>query len=56
LLDSAGASPYARAYHNLARLAELLALWRGTEPQHAEIAYTAAQITNEAQLWPIGTE
>jgi hypothetical protein len=28
MLDSVGASPYARAYHNLARLAELLALWR----------------------------
>lgn len=56
LLDSDGASPYARAYHNLARLAELLTLWRGNDPQHAEIAYTAAQITNEAQLWPLGNE
>jgi hypothetical protein len=55
-LDSDGASPYARAYHNLARLAELLALWRGNDPQHAEIAYTAAQITTEARLWPVGTE
>jgi hypothetical protein len=56
MLDSEGASPYARAYHNLARLAELLALWRGNEPQHAEIAYTAGQITTEARLWPLGTE
>jgi hypothetical protein len=56
MLDSDGASPYARAYHNLARLAELLALWRGNDPQHAEIAYTAAQITTEARLWPVGTE
>jgi len=56
MLDSGGASPYARAYHNLARLTELLALWRNKEPQHAEIAYTAAQITTEARLWPTGTE
>jgi hypothetical protein len=56
MLDSVGASPYARAYHNLARLAELLALWRGNDPQHAEIAYTAAQIPTEARLWPAGTE
>jgi hypothetical protein len=56
LLESEGASPYARAYHNLARLTELLALWRGNDPQHAEIAYTAAQITTEAQLWPLGNE
>lgn len=56
MLDSDGASPSARAYHNLARLAELLALSRGNDPQHAEIAYTAAQITTEARLWPIGRE
>jgi hypothetical protein len=56
MLESDGASPYARAYHNLARLTELLALWRGNDPQHAEIAYTAAQITTEARLWPTGTE
>jgi hypothetical protein len=56
MLDSEGASPYARAYHNLARLTELLAPWRGSDPQHAEIAYTAAQITTEARLWPLGTE
>jgi hypothetical protein len=55
-LGSDGASPYARAYHNLARLTELLALWRGNDPQHAEIAYTAAQITTEARLWPTGGE
>jgi hypothetical protein len=40
----------------LARLAELLALWRGNDPQHAEIAYTARQITTEARLWPAGGE
>jgi hypothetical protein len=56
MLESEGASPYARAYHNLARLAELLGLWRGNDPQHAEIAYTAAQITTEGRLWPVGTE
>ena len=56
MLDSEGASPYARAYHNLARAAELLAMWRGGEPPFAEIAYTAAQITTEAQLWPAGAE
>jgi hypothetical protein len=56
MLTSEGASPYARAYHNLARLTELLALWRGNDPQHAEIAYTAAQITTEARLWPAGGE
>jgi hypothetical protein len=56
MLASEGASPYARAYHNLARLTELLALWRGNDPQHAEIAYTAAQITTEARLWPTGGE
>ncbi len=56
MLESDGASSYARAYHNLARLAELLALWHGDDPQHAEIAYTAAQITTETRLWPGGTE
>jgi hypothetical protein len=56
MLVSEGASPYARAYHNLARLTELLGLWRGNDPQHAEIAYTAAQITTEARLWPAGGE
>jgi hypothetical protein len=52
LIASGSASPYARAYHNLARLTELLALWRGNDPQHAEIAYLAAQIMAEARLWP----
>jgi hypothetical protein len=56
LLDSQGATPYARAYHNLARLAELLGLWTGNDPQHAEIAYVAGQIVTEARLWPVGTE
>lgn len=48
----AGPSPYARAHHNLARTAELLALWRGDAPEYAEIAYTARQIMREAELWP----
>jgi hypothetical protein len=51
-----GPSPYARAYHNLARAAELLGMWRGAEPEYAEIVYLAAQISKEAQLWPLGAE
>jgi hypothetical protein len=51
-LDSDGVTSYGRAYHNLARTAELLGMWRGVEPQAAEIAYTARQITGEAALWP----
>jgi len=48
-----GPSPAARAYHNLARAAELLAMWRNQkELPHAEIAYTAAHVMGEAQLWP----
>jgi hypothetical protein len=46
------ASPYARAYHNLARAAELLMFWRGYLPEYAEIAYTAGQIMTESELWP----
>lgn len=52
LADSGGASPYARSYHNLARAAELLLLWRSDEPPCPEIAYVAWQIINESQLWP----
>ncbi|ORA29863.1 hypothetical protein BST20_27820 [Mycobacterium branderi] len=50
------ASPYARAYYSLARAAELLLMWRGSEPEYAEIAYVARQISVEAQLWPSGAE
>jgi hypothetical protein len=56
LMASEGPSPYARAFHNVARTAELLGLWRTNEPQHAEIAYLAAQIATEAQLWPTASE
>jgi hypothetical protein len=55
MLDSRGVTPYGRAYHNLARSAELLGMWRG-DPPHAEIAYTARQITVEASLWPTGSD
>lgn len=51
LADSDGASPYARAYHSLARAAEALLMWRG-DPACAEIAYLITQIMKEAQLWP----
>ena len=44
-------SPHARACHNLARVAELLLMWRGA-PNYCDIAYEAAQIAIEAQLWP----
>ena len=44
-------SPHARACHNLARVAELLLMWRGA-PNYCDIAYEAAQIAMEAQLWP----
>ena len=56
MLDSAPVSPYGRAYHNLARSAELLGMWRTADPPAAEIAYTARQITAEAALWPTGNE
>jgi hypothetical protein len=55
-LDSDGVTSYGRAYHNLARTAELLGMWRGAQPPAAEIAYTARQITDEAALWPTGNE
>jgi hypothetical protein len=44
-------SAHARACHNLARVAELLLMWRGA-PNYCDIAYEAAQIAIEAQLWP----
>jgi hypothetical protein len=54
LADSDGPSDYARAYHNLARAAETLLMWRGVEPACAEIAYVAWHIAREGQLWPGG--
>jgi hypothetical protein len=54
MLDSAGASPYARAHHNLARVAELLAMWRDKTPKYPEIEYVSRQIELEAELWPSG--
>jgi hypothetical protein len=44
-------SPHARACHNLARVAELLRMWRHG-PNHCDIAYEAGQIAIEARLWP----
>lgn len=46
-----GASSYARVQHNLARLAELLLLWRHGAPDHREVVYLAHQIAAERQLW-----
>jgi hypothetical protein len=52
-IDSGQASPFARAHHNLARAAELLLMWsRGNDLPYTEIAYNAAHIMAEAQLWP----
>jgi len=51
--ESGEASPFARAYHNLARASELLLMWtRSNDLPFTEIAYTAAHIVSEAQLWP----
>ena len=44
-------SPHARASHNLARVAELLRMWRHG-PNYWDIAYEAGQIAIEARLWP----
>ena len=49
MLDSAGASPYARAHHNLARLTELLGVWRDKTPKYPEIYYLTMQIEKEIQ-------
>jgi hypothetical protein len=54
MLDSEGASPYARAHHNLARVTELLAMWRDTTPKYPEIEYVMKHIQLEAELWPSG--
>jgi hypothetical protein len=44
-------TPHARACHNLARVAELLRMWRNS-PNYCDIAYEAGQIAIEARLWP----
>jgi len=54
MLESAGASPYARAHHNLARVTELLAMWRDKTPKYPEIEYVIKHIELEAELWPSG--
>jgi hypothetical protein len=53
ILDSEGASPYARAHHNLARVTELLPMWRYSTPKYPEIEYVIRQIELEAELWPL---
>lgn len=45
------ASSYARVQHNVARLAELLLLWRRGAPDHREVVYLAHHIAAERQLW-----
>ena len=54
MLESTSASPYARAHHNLARVTELLAMWRDKTPKYPEIEYVIKQIELEAELWPSG--
>ena len=44
-------SSYARVQHNLARLAELLLLWRRGAPDQREVVYLAHHIAAERQLW-----
>jgi hypothetical protein len=44
-------SAHARACHNLARVAELLLMWR-RGPNYLDIAYEARQIGIEGGLWP----
>jgi hypothetical protein len=54
LPDATAASPYVRACHDVARLAELLLLWDldndadGPDIKHPEIAYLARQIADSA--------
>ena len=45
------ASAYARVHHNVARLAELLLLWRHGAPDHREVVYLAHHVAAERQLW-----
>jgi hypothetical protein len=42
-----------RAHHNLDRAVEALSLWRGDNPNHADIVYATEQVTKEGQLWPV---
>jgi hypothetical protein len=41
-----------RAHHNLDRAVEALLLWRGDNPDFADIVYATEQISKEEQLWP----
>jgi len=40
-----------RAHHNLDRAVEALTLWRGENPEYADIVYATEQIAKEEQLW-----
>lgn len=62
IVDSCGSRPgrigtdteapsYARVQHNVARLAELLLLWRRGAPDHREVVYLAHHVAAERQLW-----
>lgn len=44
-----------RAHHNLDRAVEALTLWRGDNPDYADIVYATEQVTKEGQLWPVRT-
>ena len=41
-----------RAHHNLDRAVEALSLWRGDNPDYADIVYATEQVSKEEQLWP----
>ena len=44
-----------RAHHNLDRAVEALTLWRGDNPDYADIVYATEQVSKEEQLWPVRT-
>ena len=44
-----------RAHHNLDRAVEALSLWRGDNPDFADIVYASEQVSKERQLWPART-
>ena len=44
-----------RAHHNLDRAVEALSLWRGDNPDYADIVYATEQVAKEQQLWPVRT-
>ncbi|WP_164478771.1 hypothetical protein [Mycolicibacterium stellerae] len=44
-----------RAHHNLDRAVEALSLWRGDNPDYADIVYATEQVAKEGQLWPLRT-